>query len=324
MTTTKKKKAARKPAAGKAPVTPGRTAAAASPAGSQFPWLVRAHLPHYWRLTRMDRPVGWLLLLWPTLWALWLAAEGVPDLDVLIIFVLGVIAMRAAGCAINDYADRKVDGHVKRTRGRPLASGKILPREALAVCVVLCLLSFVLVLFTNALTIMLSVGALMLAGCYPFMKRYTHLPQVVLGAAFSWSIPMAFAAQTGEVPAQVWLLYTGAVIWTVVYDTFYAMVDRDDDLRIGVKSTAVLFGDQDRVITGSLQLLVLVTLLMVGQRFDMGTPYFVGLAVAAALFAYQQYLIRLRERDLCFKAFLNNNWVGAAIFAGIAVDYLLR
>lgn len=319
----RKKKTGRKPVSRPSAAVASRSAVAA-PASLGFPWLVRAHLPHYWQLTRMNRPVGWLLLLWPTLWALWLAAEGFPDLKVLVIFVLGVISMRAAGCAINDYADRKVDGHVKRTRERPLASGKIQPQEALAVCVVLCLLSFILVLFTNTLTIMLSVGALLLACCYPFMKRYTHLPQVVLGAAFSWSIPMAFAAQTGEVPAQVWLLYTGAVVWTVVYDTFYAMVDRDDDLRIGVKSTAVLFGDQDRVITASLQILVLITLLMVGQRFDMGTPYKLGLAVAAGLFAYQQYLIRRREREPCFKAFLNNNWAGAAIFVGIVVDYLLR
>lgn len=286
--------------------------------------LVWDHLPHYWQLTRMNRPIGWLLLLWPTLWGLWLAAEGLPDLDVLVIFVLGVVSMRAAGCAINDYADRKVDGHVKRTRERPLASGKIQPKEALAVCVLLCLLSFVLVLFTNSLTIMLSLGALVLAGCYPFMKRYTHLPQVVLGAAFSWSIPMAFAAQTGEVRPESWLLYTAAVIWTVVYDTFYAMVDRDDDLRIGVKSTAVLFGEQDRVITGSLQALVIVTLMMVGQRFELGTVYYLGLLAAAGLFVYQQYLIRHRDRDQCFKAFLNNNWVGLAVFVGIVGDYLLR
>lgn len=323
MTSPRKKKTGRHGAAAPA-MAGGAQPVAATSKSLGFPWLVRAHLPYYWRLTRMDRPVGWLLLLWPTLWALWFAAEGVPDLKVLLIFVLGVVSMRAAGCAINDYADRKVDGHVKRTRERPLASGKIQPREALAVCVVLCLLSFILVLFTNSLTIMLSVGALVLAGCYPFMKRHTHLPQVVLGAAFSWGIPMGFAAQTGTLPAQVWLLYTGAVIWTVVYDTFYAMVDRDDDLRIGVKSTAILFGEQDRMITASLQVLVLITLLMVGQRFDMGAPYRVGLGVAAALFVYQQYLIRHRERDPCFKAFLNNNWVGMAIFIGIAVDYWLR
>ena len=324
MTSARKKKHHRKPSAAKTASSKAKAAKAVTPPSIGFPWLVRANLPHYWTLARMDRPVGWLLLLWPTLWALWLAAEGFPDLKVLVIFVLGVISMRAAGCAINDYADRKVDGHVKRTRERPLASGKIQPQEALAVCVLLCLVSFILVLFTNTLTVMLSAGALLLAGCYPFMKRYTHLPQVVLGAAFSWAIPMAFAAQTGEVPPQVWLLYTGAVIWTVVYDTFYAMVDRDDDLLIGVKSTAVLFGEQDRVITGSLQVLVIITLLLVGQRFEMGMAYNVGLALAAALFAYQQYLIRHRERASCFKAFLNNNWVGGAIFVGIVVDYLLR
>lgn len=307
--------------ASKAPVSKTRTSLSAGPLSGL---LVPDHLPYYWQLTRMNRPIGWLLLLWPTLWGLWLAADGLPDLDVLLIFVLGVISMRAAGCAINDFADRKVDGHVKRTRERPLASGKIQPREALAVCVLLCLLSFILVLFTNKLTILLSLGAVALAGCYPFMKRYTHLPQVVLGAAFAWSIPMGFAAQTGEVPPESWLIYTAAVIWTVVYDTFYAMVDRDDDLLIGVKSTAVLFGEQDRVITGSLQVLVIVTLMMVGQRFELGSVYYLGLAVAAGLFVYQQFLIRHRDRDQCFKAFLNNNWAGFAVFAGIVGDYLVR
>ncbi len=287
----------------------------------QSPRLVWDHLPHYWQLTRLNRPIGWLLLLWPTLWALWLAAEGLPRLDLLVIFVLGVIVMRAAGCVINDFADRKIDGHVKRTRQRPLATGKIETREAITLFGVLCLVAFVLVLLTNRLTIMLSIGGLLLAFCYPFMKRYTHLPQVVLGAAFSWGIPMAFAAQTGTVPPQAWLLYTAVVVWTVVYDTFYAMVDRDDDLRIGVKSTAILFGEQDRVITASLQAIVLVTLLMVGQRFAMGWPYYLGLTAGAGLFLYQQYLIRQRQRDDCFKAFLNNSWFGFVVFVGIVMNY---
>ncbi|NIB39448.1 4-hydroxybenzoate octaprenyltransferase [Pseudomaricurvus alkylphenolicus] len=281
----------------------------------------RENLPHYWQLMRFHRPIGTLLLLWPTLWGLWFAAEGVPRLDILIIFVLGVVLMRAAGCVINDYADRKVDGFVKRTQDRPLATGKISPKAALRLFAGLCLVSFGLVLLTNSLTVVLSFGALALAACYPFMKRYTHLPQLVLGAAFSWSIPMAFAAQNGEVRHEAWLLFVAAVVWTVVYDTFYAMVDRDDDLRIGVKSTAILFGEQDRLITGCLQLLTLITLVMVGDRFDMGFFYDLGLIAATALFIYQQFLIRLRQRDDCFKAFLNNNWVGMVIFIGILVDY---
>lgn len=269
---------------------------------------------------RFDRPIGILLLLWPTLWGLWLAADGVPRWDVLAIFVAGVVLMRAAGCVINDYADRHIDGHVKRTKDRPIASGRVSPREALILFGVLVLVAFVLVLFTNSFTVWLSFGGVALAACYPFMKRYTHLPQVVLGAAFSWSIPMAFAAQANELPPHSWLLYVAVVLWTVVYDTFYAMVDRDDDLKIGVKSTAVLFGDQDRMITGVLQVMTLLALLMVGQRFELGSFYYLGLGLAAALFAYQQMLIRYRHREECFKAFLNNNWVGLVIFAGIAAD----
>ena len=280
-------------------------------------------LPDFWQLMRLDRPIGTLLLLWPTLWALWLASDGVPSLALLFIFSLGVLLMRAAGCVINDFADRKVDGRVKRTRGRPLATGRVAPKEAIILFVALCLCAFVLVLFTNRLTVYLSFGAVALAACYPFMKRYTHLPQVVLGAAFAWAVPMAFAAQGNHVPADAWLIYTVVVIWTVAYDTFYAMVDRDDDLRIGVKSTAVLFGEQDRVITGFLQLMVLCGLWMMGERFELHWPYYLSVAVAAALFVYQQYLIRYRRREACFKAFLNNNWVGLSVFVGIAVDYAL-
>ncbi len=281
----------------------------------------RERFPHYWQLMRFDRPIGTLLLLWPTLWGLWLAAEGIPRLDLVLIFTLGVILMRAAGCVINDFADRKVDGHVQRTKDRPLAAGRVQPREALMLFAVLVLLAFGLVLFTNRLTVMLSLGALALAACYPFMKRYTHLPQVVLGAAFSWSIPMAFAAQTGEVHPHSWLIYTAVVVWTVVYDTFYAMVDRDDDLKVGIKSTAILFAEQDRAITASLQVIVLITLLMMGQRFELGASYNASLLAVAGLFIYQQYLIRERDKAACFKAFLNNNWVGFAVFVGIVADY---
>lgn len=288
---------------------------AAKPSASAVP---RIRL--YWQLMRMHKPIGALLLLWPTLWSLWLAADGFPRWDVLVIFVLGVFVMRSAGCVINDFADRKVDGHVKRTRERPLVNGQVSSREAIALFIGLCLLAFGLVLLTNTLTIQLSVGGVLLAFCYPFMKRFTHLPQVVLGAAFAWAIPMAFAAQSGSLGAEVWLLYTAVVLWTVVYDTFYAMVDRDDDLRIGVKSTAILFGEHDRLMTGVLQALTLYALLMVGSRFELGTYYYVSLGVAALLFAYQQYLIRFRQRDACFKAFMNNNWVGFAIFIGVVAD----
>ncbi len=292
------------------------------PAASRRPSSLQQRARVYWQLMRMHKPIGALLLLWPTLWALWLAADGFPRWDVLVIFVLGVFVMRSAGCVINDFADRKVDGHVKRTRERPLVAGQVTSREAIGLFIGLCLLAFGLVLLTNRLTILLSVGGLMLAFCYPFMKRYTHLPQVVLGAAFSWAIPMAFAAQRGSLGAEVWLLFTAAILWIVVYDTFYAMVDRDDDLRIGVKSTAILFGEQDRFIIGVLQALTLYAMVMVGSRFELGTWYYVGLGVAGLLFVYQQYLTRFRERDACFKAFMNNNWVGMAIFVGLMIDKL--
>lgn len=278
----------------------------------------------YWRLMRMDRPIGTLLLLWPTLWSLWIAAKGVPSLKNLVIFVLGVIVMRAAGCVINDFADRKIDGRVERTKDRPLATGAVSSREALGLFAALCLIAFTLVLFTDPFTIKLSVGGLILAFCYPFMKRHTHLPQVVLGAAFAWGIPMAYAAEAGELHEGMWLIYVAVVLWTVAYDTFYAMVDREDDLKIGVKSTAILFGEQDRLMTGVLQIMTLYALMLVGNRFELGTFYYLGLAAAAGLFVYQQWLIRFRARSACFKAFLNNNWVGAVIFAGIVADYALR
>lgn len=285
---------------------------------------IRTKAVIYWRLTRMDRPIGMLLLLWPTLWSLWIAAKGVPSIKNLVIFVLGVIVMRAAGCVINDFADRKIDGKVQRTKDRPLATGAVTSREAIGLFVALCLIAFALVLFTDPLTIKLSVGGLILAFCYPFMKRHTHLPQVVLGAAFAWGIPMAYAAEAGELHQGMWLIYLAVVLWTVVYDTFYAMVDRDDDLKIGVKSTAILFGEQDRFMTGVLQIMTIYALMLVGDRFELGNFYYLSLAVAAGLFVYQQWLIRFRAREACFKAFLNNNWVGAAVFAGLVVDYSLR
>ncbi|MCR6650332.1 MAG: 4-hydroxybenzoate octaprenyltransferase [Cellvibrionaceae bacterium] len=280
-------------------------------------------LGSYLQLTRLNRPIGIYLVLWPTLWSLWLAAKGAPDIKNLIIFILGCILMRSAGCVINDYADRDFDGRVRRTRDRPLATGAVSSLEAISLFTGLSFLAFLLVLFTNSLTIKLSFAGLVLAVCYPFMKRYTHLPQIVLGAAFAWSIPMAFAAQAGELPQASWLVYTAVLLWTVCYDTFYAMVDREDDLRVGVKSTAVLFGDMDRVMTGALQVLTLVTLVMVGKRFELNWFYYLSLAVAAGLFGYQQYLIRNRERNACFAAFLNNNWVGMVIFIGIVGHYAL-
>ncbi len=272
---------------------------------------------------RLHRPIGIYLVLWPTLWSLWLAAEGVPRLETLLIFIAGVILMRSAGCVINDFADRHVDGHVRRTRGRPIVSGDVSAAEAAVLFVVLSFSAFVLVLFTNDLTVYLSFGAALLAICYPFMKRYTHLPQLVLGAAFAWSVPMAFAAQTGELKTDIWLLYTAVVLWTVAYDTFYAMVDREDDLKVGVKSTAILFGDQDRVITGVLQVLTIFALGLVGDRFELGSIYKLSVLAAAVLMCYQQYLIRHRKPDACFKAFLNNNWVGMLVFVGILLDYAL-
>jgi len=273
---------------------------------------------------RIDRPIGSLLLLWPTLWALWLAGAGAPDPYVCFVFVLGVLVMRSAGCVINDFADRDIDPHVERTRNRPLASGRVSTREALGLFVALMLVALSLVLTLNRLTIALALAGGALATLYPFMKRYTYLPQVHLGLAFSWSIPMAWAALTGALPPLAWLLLTGNLIWTVAYDTIYAMVDRDDDLMVGVKSTAILFGDLDRAFIAGMQVTVLVVLALAGRQAALGIIYDISLAVAGALFAYQQWLIRDRERASCFKAFLNNNWVGAVIFAGMVGHYALE
>lgn len=284
---------------------------------------LRQTLQLYLRLTRLNRPIGILLLLWPMLWALWLAAGGVPPLEVLVIFVSGTVLMRSAGCVINDYADRDFDGHVKRTRQRPLATGELGAREALLLFVSLVTLSAILVLFTNQLTIMLAVVGAALAASYPFAKRFTYLPQVHLGAAFGWAVPMAFAAVVNRIPTLAWLVFCAAVLWAVIYDTEYAMVDRDDDLKLGIKSTAILFDDNDRVIIGGLMLLMLLNLLLIGHQAELGLSYYLALLPASALFAYQQWLIRTRSREGCFKAFLNNNWVGGVIFAGLVIDYSL-
>ena len=286
-----------------------------------WPYL-RDRAQQYYLLTRMDRPIGVFLLLWPTLWALWVAAEGLPNWHVLLVFVSGVFLMRSAGCVVNDYADREIDPLVSRTRERPIAAGRVKPNEALLLFAVLCLLAFALVLTMNSLTIKLSFVGVALAAIYPFMKRYTHLPQVVLGMAFGWAIPMAFAAQTGSVPKVAWLMYVINVVWSVVYDTMYAMADREDDIKAGVKSTAILFGDADRVIIGILQGTVLLGLFLLGQQLGLGVAYYFCLAVVAALGVYQQYLIRQRQPAQCFKAFLNNNWLGAAVFAGLVISYL--
>ena len=278
---------------------------------------VNSQLQSWIALTRLDKPVGYYLLLWPTYWALWLAADGFPGWKNLIIFTLGVVLMRSAGCVINDFADRKVDGHVKRTAQRPLASGAITPKAALTGFALMCLLAFVLVLFTNQLTVLLSVGGLLLAAVYPFMKCYTHMPQLFLGAAFSWSIPMAFAAEAGELPPALWLLYAANLCWTVAYDTFYAMVDRDDDLRIGVKSTAILFGKADLLIISLLHIMAFVFLLLAADSFALGNLYILSLVVAALFSGWLVHMARGRGREACFRAFLLSHWVGLIVLAGM-------
>ncbi len=283
--------------------------------------LTQNKLLAYHRLMRTDKPIGALLLLWPTLWALWVATPGLPPLWILAVFVAGVWLMRAAGCVVNDYADRKFDGHVKRTANRPLPSGDVTEKEARTLFVVLILLSFLLVLTLNTMTILLSVAALALAWVYPFMKRYTHLPQVVLGAAFGWSIPMAFAAVSESVPLSCWLMFLANILWAVAYDTQYAMVDRDDDLKIGIKSTAILFGRQDKLIIGILQVAVLGLMVGIGYLNQLNGAFYAAVAAAGVLFIYQQKLIASREREACFKAFLNNNYVGLVLFLGLAVSY---
>jgi 4-hydroxybenzoate polyprenyltransferase len=275
-----------------------------------------------WRLMRFNRPIGMLLLLWPTLWALWIAGEGSPSSKNILIFCTGVVLMRAAGCIMNDVADRDFDPHVERTRSRPLASGELTVRQALFTFFVVMLLAFGLVLMTNALTIKLAFAGAVLASTYPFFKRWTHLPQVVLGLAFGWGIPMAFAAETGQIASAAWLILLINVIWSVIYDTLYAMVDRDDDISIGLKSTAILFGRYDLLILRALKILMIALLVLLGFNLQFSWPWFAGVAVAAGLFAWQQYRVTDRDRNACFKAFLNNNWVGAAIWVGLLAHYV--
>jgi len=319
-----------KPQVAAAPV-PARPEDATAGASKVVDWLL-GRLPPAWRgkardylvLTRMDRPIGALLLLWPTWWALWIAAGDFPPFGPWVIFTLGVFFMRSAGCAINDFADRKLDPHVARTAGRPLASGRITPREALAVFGVLLLASFVLVLFTNRLTIYLSFAGAALAAIYPFTKRYTNLPQVVLGAAFGWSIPMAFAAVSNAVPPVAWLLFLANIVWSTMYDTQYAMVDREDDLKMGAKSTAILFGDADLPILWILMGTFVLAMVMVGTRASLGWPYWLSILATCGLFGWQQWLIRGRERMACLAAFRHNNWVGLVLWVGIVLALALK
>ncbi|MDG2472326.1 MAG: 4-hydroxybenzoate octaprenyltransferase [Pseudomonadales bacterium] len=282
--------------------------------------LTSKNLSHYSALMRIDRPIGTYLVMWPALWSLWLAAEGVPDLSLLLVFISGAFLMRSAGCVINDFADRRIDGHVQRTQNRPLVTAVINSAEALQLFILLCLSAAVLLLFTNTLTAGYAVLAFLLATLYPFTKRFTQLPQVILGMAFSCSIPMAFAAQTNNVPLVALALYFAVIFWVVAYDTFYAMVDREDDLKINVKSTAILFGRYDRIITALLQLLFLALLALIGYQQTLGNIYYSSLLIISGLFLYQQYLIKDRAPAACFKAFLNNNLVGLIVFIGIVAD----
>jgi len=284
---------------------------------------VKTRLLIYIQLTRLDRPIGALLLLWPTLWALWIAAEGLPSLHLFMVFSLGVFLTRSAGCVINDMADRNLDSQVRRTRLRPLATGRIAPREALLLACGLLLFALLLVLTTNRFTVLLSFIAIPLAVIYPFMKRYTYVPQFFLGLAFSWGIPMAFAATTGAIPNIAWLIFIANILWVVIYDTIYAMVDREDDLKIGIKSTAILFDDADRPIIGILQLMFLTVLIIIGIQIKAEIIYYCSLVMGAGLMLYHQYLIKDRMPDKCFRAFLHNNWLGMSIFGGILLNYLL-
>ncbi|GLS89632.1 4-hydroxybenzoate octaprenyltransferase [Psychromonas marina] len=279
-------------------------------------------LQAYAQLMRIDKPIGSLLLLWPTLWALWIAAQGFPQISVLMVFIAGVFIMRSAGCVINDFADRKVDGFVERTKNRPLPSGRVTSREAIILFVALSLCAFLLVLSQNLLTIQLSFVGLLLAFSYPFMKRFTNLPQLVLGVAFSWAIPMAYAAQSNQLNHVVWLLFSVNVLWTIAYDTMYAMVDRDDDLKIGIKSTAILFGNYDKLIVGLLQFTSLLLLLWLGFSEQLGAVYYLALLIVLILFIRQQIAIKSRDKKACFKAFLDNNWVGMVIFVALFLSYL--
>ena len=277
----------------------------------------------FWRLMRFDKPIGILLLLWPTWWALLIAGGGQPTLKNALVFTAGVVLMRAAGCVMNDVADRDFDPHVERTRSRPLAAGELQTRQAVGLFLVLMILAFLLVLLTNALTVKLALVGAVLASTYPFFKRFTHIPQVVLGIAFGWGIPMAFAAETGAVPSIAWWLLGINTTWSIIYDTLYAMVDREDDLAVGVKSTAILFGRHDLLVIGLLMGLMVALLLTAGLRLGLTWPWYLGVAAAAGLFAGQLFKARKRDRAACFKAFLNNNWVGFVLFLGLLLHYLL-
>jgi 4-hydroxybenzoate polyprenyltransferase len=285
--------------------------------------LKKKNWPHYANLMRLSKPIGTFLLLWPTLWALWIAAEGFPDWWVLIVFCLGVFLMRSAGCVINDFADRNFDAHVKRTKERPLAQNLVTKSEALTLFLVLVLAALVLVLSMNWLTISLSVVALLLAAMYPFMKRYTYYPQAVLGAAFSWGIPMAFAAQQGTVPNIAWLIYVATLLWVLAYDTLYGMVDREDDEKLGLKSTAILFGDMDLALVSMIQAMFLFGMLLVGQQLELSFYYYISWVIAAGLVVRQLWRCRKRDPKECFNAFLNNNYVGMVLFLGLLFHYWL-
>ncbi len=291
-----------------------------------FEWLptkVAERIIQYGLLMRVHRPIGTWLLLWPTLWALWLSSHGAPPLSVLIIFVVGTFLMRSAGCVINDYADRNFDSHVKRTQDRPLAQGKVKEREALTLFCGLVLLAFLLVLLLNPFTVMLSVGALIIASVYPFMKRYTYFPQLVLGAAFAWSIPMAYAAVKSTIDIEAWVLYISTLMWVLAYDTFYGMVDRKYDIKIGVKSTAILFGEADLSIIGIIQSFFMLGMLLVASRYELNWPFYVAWFIAAGFIGYQFWIARKRKPEQCFAAFLNNNYVGMVLFLGIAISYIV-
>lgn len=290
-------------------------------ANIRLPQAIKTKTPLYLQLIRFDKPIGFYLLLWPTLWALAIAAEGAPDRWILFVFVCGVFLMRSAGCAINDYADRDLDHQVARTQNRPLTTGLISEKEALGVFAVLSLIAFALVLSLNLFTILMSFGGLLLAASYPFMKRYHYLPQVHLGAAFGWAIPMAFAAQLETIPKQGWLLYVAALLWTVAYDTMYSMVDRKDDLKVGVKSTAILFGEFDKLMIAIFQGLFITAMVLIGVDLEMTWPFYLGLLAAALLSGFEQFMIADRVPAHCFTAFLHNHWIGAVIFAGIMGHY---
>lgn len=282
---------------------------------------VITQLRNYGKLMRVDKPVGFWLLLWPALWALWLAGEGHPDPGLFVVFVCGVFVMRSAGCVLNDYVDRKIDPYVERTRTRPIASGAVAPGEALLLFVALGLIAIGLASMLNQPARLLAIVGAVLTVAYPFIKRFVSIPQFVLGAAFGWAVPMAFAAQTGETPQLAWLVFGSAVVWAVIYDTFYAMVDREDDLKIGVKSTAILFGDVDLFVIAGLQALMLLALVLIGLQAGLGFWYYASVAFAAALMAYHQWLARDRQPAACFAAFLHNHNIGLVVFIGIILHY---